>query len=95
MGGVGWAAFNLAASNFIYDSVTPQRRALCVSYFNIFNGIGVFFGATLGGLLTHYLAISFMNKFLFVFLISGVLRFLFVIIMLPFLKEARKIRRLN
>jgi len=37
--GIGWAAFNLAASNFIYDSVTPQRRGICVAYYNLLNGI--------------------------------------------------------
>ncbi len=89
IGGFGWAAFNLAAGNFIYDSVTPQRRGLCVAYFNIFNGVGIFIGASLGGLLAQYLTIAFMNKLLFIFLISGFFRFVVVSIILHKIKEVR------
>lgn len=93
IGGIGWAAFNLSAGNFIYDSVSPQRRGICVAYHNLLNGIGIFLGATLGGLLAQYLTISFMNKLLFIFLISGFLRFIVVLVFLPKIKEIRKVSR--
>lgn len=93
IGGLGWAAFNLGASNFIYDSVSIQRRGLCVAYFNVLIGIGVFLGASLGGLLAHYLTIAFMNKLLFIFLISGILRFVVVLIALPLIKEIRHLKK--
>ena len=92
-GGVGWAAFNLAASNFIYDSVTPQRRAICISYYNMINGAGIFIGATIGGILAQFLTIAFMNKLLFVFLISGILRFIIVIFLLPKINEVKKVKK--
>src|SRR4030042_4104281 len=38
IGGVGWAGFNLAAGNFIYDSVSPEKRGLAVSYHNLLYG---------------------------------------------------------
>jgi MFS family permease len=88
--GIGWAAFNLAASNFIYDSVTPQRRGICVAYYNLLNGLGVFMGAALGGFLANYLTISFMNKLLFIFLVSGILRIIVSFIMMPKIKEVRQ-----
>ena len=90
--GIGWAAFNFAASNFIYDSVTPQRRGICVAYFNVVAGIGIFLGATVGGLLAQYLPITFMNKLLFIFLISGILRFL-VFIGIGKIKEVRTVEK--
>lgn len=93
IGGIGWAAFNLASSNFIYDSVSVSRRGLCISYFNIMNGIAVFIGASLGGLFAYYLTITFMNKLLFIFLISGLIRFFIVLIMLPLIKEIREVRK--
>jgi len=65
---------HLAASNFIYDSVSVQRRGICVAYYNILIGIGVFIGAGIGGLLAENLTINFMNSLLFIFLISGVVR---------------------
>ena len=52
--GFAWAGFNLSAGNFIYDAVTRQRMAICVSYFNILNGIGAFMGATLGGIISSF-----------------------------------------
>ncbi len=88
--GIGWAAFNFSASNFIYDSVSVQRRGICVAYLNVLVGIGVFAGASIGGLLAQYLPITFMNKLLFLFLISGILRFL-VAFNISKIKEVRKV----
>lgn len=89
--GIGWAAFNLAASNFIYDSVTPQRRGICVAYYNLLNGVGVFIGAILGGFLVQYVSLSFISALFFVFLISGVTRIIIAIFMFPRIKEVRKV----
>ena len=93
VGGIGWAAFNLSASNFIYDSVSVPRRGICVAYYNVLIGLGVFLGASLGGLLAFYLNISFMNKLLFIFLISGILRALVSGIMLPQIKEIKPVKK--
>lgn len=90
--GVGWAAFSLSSSNFIYDSVKQDHRGLCVAYFNILIGIGTFAGALIGGLITNYADISFMNLFLFVFLVSGVLRGLAGLIFIPKIKEIRELK---
>lgn len=92
LGRFGWAGFHLSASNFIYDSVKPQNRGLCVAYYNILNGVGVFVGALIGGLLIHYVSINFINKFFFIFLISGILRIASVLIMIPKLNEVRDVK---
>lgn len=93
--GIAWAGFNLAAGNFIYDAVTPQRRGIAVSYYNILIGIGVFVGATLGGLIARYATINFMNIFLFLFLLSGITRGLVSLIMLPRIKEVRQVEKFD
>jgi len=95
VGGVGWAAFNLAASNFIYDSVTPQRRPICVAYYNMVNGVGIFIGASMGGLFLEHIKVSFMNIFLFVFLISGLTRIIISMVMLPQIKEVRQVTHMR
>ncbi|MEK6874000.1 MAG: MFS transporter [Nanoarchaeota archaeon] len=87
--GIGWAAFNLGASNFIYDAVTVQRRGIVVAYYSLLNGIAVFIGASLGGLTAQYLHLSFMNVFLFIFLVSGIGRMIMVVSLLPHIKEVR------
>lgn len=95
IGGMAWAGFNLAAGNFIYDCVTPQKRGLAVSYYNILNGIGVFLGAGLGAILIKTLSITFIDKFSFVFLISGFARLVSGLIMLPYIKEVRKTEKFD
>ena len=92
LSGVVWGGFNLAASNFIYDAVTKQRRGICFAYFGALNGIGVFLGATLGGLIATYVRVGFMSILLFLFLVSGLLRLLISLIMLPRLREVRKVK---
>ena len=88
--GVGWAAFNLASSNFIYDAVSRERRAICVAYYNMFIGVGVFLGAALGGFLAQNIHLSFANALVFVFILSGVARLLSSF-MLGFVNEPRKV----
>ncbi len=87
--GVGNAAFGIGATNYIYDSVSVQKRARCFSYSNLLSGVGIFLGSILGGLMIQYLHVSFMNTTLFVFVIAAALRFLVAFIFVPQLKEPR------
>ena len=95
--GIGWAGFNLSAFNFIYDSVSVQRRGLCLAYYNILLGIGIFIGAGLGGLILQKLPGLNLNfsSFFIIFLISSSLRLLSSIIFLPMIKEPRKVRKFH
>ncbi len=87
--GLGWSGFNLAASNFIYDSVEQKLRGLLVAYYNFLNGIGIFLGATLGGILAQYVSFSFINIFLFIFIISAIARLLVALLILPQVAEVK------
>jgi len=91
--GFAWAGFNLAAGNFVYDAATPQRRSLCVAYSSVLNGLGVFIGATIGGLLASTLptTVFIFHRLMFISLISGVARYLVSFIMVSKLKEVRNI----
>ena len=90
--GVAWAGFNLSASNFIFDSVQPENRIRCISYHKFFEGIALFIGAILGGfLINHAPAWIFISSIPIVFLVSGILRLIASLILLPTLKEARLI----
>ncbi|MFH1174752.1 MAG: MFS transporter [archaeon] len=85
LSGAAWGGFNLAAGNFIFDATDPERRTRYVAYLNLLNGIGIFAGAMLGGLLTGLLTIKT------VFVISGIARFGAALFLLPTLKEMRLI----
>lgn len=95
IGGIAWSGLNLATGNFVFDSVTPQKRSLAVSYFNVVNGIGIFLGAGLGGLLVKTVSISFMDTLLFIFLISAFARMVAGIILTSKIKEVRKTERFD
>jgi MFS family permease len=87
--GLGWAAFNLAASNFILDAVTPARRAICSAYYTMISGIGIFAGAGLGGLFAHYAPIHLADPILTMFAISGAARLALAAAFLPVIREVR------
>lgn len=91
--GIAWAGFILASGNFVYDAVTKQRVAICVAYFNIFNGFGVFVGASIGGLIASAPFQLFgVSVFILVFIISGIARLGVSSLMLPLIKEVRDVR---
>ncbi|MEK6945171.1 MAG: MFS transporter [Nanoarchaeota archaeon] len=90
--GISWAGFNLASGNFLYDVVSRQRVAICASYYNILNGVGILIGATLGGILSSLSFTIFgLNSILFIFLLSGIGRLIIYAIFNKKLKEVRKI----
>ena len=90
--GISWAAFNLSASNFMFDAVQPENRVRCIAYYKFFESIAIFLGAAFGGFLINILpAWIFISSILFVFLISGILRLFASLLLLPTLKEARLI----
>ncbi len=90
--GIAWTGFNLASNNFVYDNVRPEKRGLAISYFNMLTGIGIFIGALVGAFLISFLTINFMEPILFIFIISGILMMITIVIFLPLVKEAREIK---
>ncbi|MBN2154274.1 MAG: MFS transporter [Candidatus Lokiarchaeota archaeon] len=88
-GGIGWTAFNLAASNFIYDNVPAQKRGAYVAYYTIVVGIGQITGGFLGSVLVAAFppVIFGSGSYLLLFLLSGIARGAFVAIYLPRVKE--------
>ena len=92
---VGLWVCQKTSSNFVYDLVPHDKRSSYFAYLNVFAGIGIFFGAILGGFLIKYLNIKFMNIFLFVFLISAIARAIVALTILPMVKEVRKVEKFS
>ncbi len=94
--GFSWAGFNLSASNFIYDSSTPGKRARCIAYFNFFNGLSLSLGALFGGFLAVRLPSGFFQYNLMnIIVLSTALRLLMAFVV-PFnLKEVRRVERIK
>jgi MFS family permease len=81
--GVLWAGFALSSSAFIFDSVTPQKRLLCVSYQNVINNFCIMGGTLLGAAIIHMVPFSIgipseytstSSSILILFFVSGSMR---------------------
>lgn len=92
--GFVWAGFELASFNFIFDSTTPQKRAICVSYYNVLNGFAILFGAFVGSIIVNYNT-SFWSSYLLVFLLSFLLRYLVSFLFVPKINERRNVEKIS
>lgn len=92
--GFAFAGYNLATNNYVYDAVSVQKRGFGVSYMNLLVGVGTFIGASIGSLIA-LIGISFMNTILFIFLISGIARFLVAIFGVKYLREVRNVKKFS
>ena len=90
MAGFCWGGFNLAASNFIYDAVSPAKRIRCISYFNVLNGTAICAGSLIGGYLASRLPGLMGYRLGGLFLLSGILRLATVVCLAPLFKEVRQ-----
>ncbi len=88
--GFVWAGFEIASFNFIFDTTSPQKRATCVAYYNVINGLAILSGAIAGGVIVRYNTL-FSSKYFLVFLVSTVLRYASSSIFVPKLKEVRQV----
>ena len=102
--GIFWAGFTLAAANFVFDAVTPPKRARCVAYQAIINGFLVFSGSCVGGWIVHlvpqvwvdHLGLWVPNsKFLALFVLSGILRICVMVFLFPAFKEVRQVESIR
>ena len=93
--GFAWAGFNLSASNFIYDAVTPGKRTRCIAYFNVLNGFALCAGALIGGFLVGKLPPLLGYNILSLFVISSVLRLVVALFGPMKLKEVRPVEHIN
>ncbi|MDD4872470.1 MAG: MFS transporter [Kiritimatiellae bacterium] len=92
-----WSGFNLAASNFILDACTPKKRPRATSYYTAVNSFfSLIAGSVIGAFLAEHLVsdynfgfmhITFISSLPAVFIVSGILRFIPAILIMPYLKE--------
>ncbi len=98
--GAVWSGFALAMGNFLFDNVKPAKRPQCVAVYHAANAVGVFLGASLGGLLVLVLPhalqvggirVGLISNLQWLFVISAVLRFAVSAKFLPLLRETRAV----
>jgi len=101
--GLMWAGFTLAAGNFLFDAVTPPKRALCVAYQGLVNGVCIFIGSMAGGYVATHVPASYtigawtwhpVSSIQVVFLLSGLMRVTISALLLNKFKEVRPVEPL-
>jgi len=99
--GLTWAGFSLSASNFLYDLVSREKRTTYLAIHNMLSNTGLFAGAMLGGYLGMVLptelslfghSFSWGSSLLGVFAISTLVRAVMVLVLLPRIREVRRVR---
>ncbi|MEI8122967.1 MAG: MFS transporter, partial [bacterium] len=99
LSGMAWSGFNLACTNFIYDSTPANSRHRIFGYYNVINGMFVLVGGSVLGawfaanmpstFRIGDLTLVFLSSLPVVFILSGLLRALVSIILIPVFKEVR------
>lgn len=101
LSGLAWAGWALASANFIFDAVTPPKRARCAAYLNFFNSLGIGVGSLTGaylctklpsGIVTSVMNVSFISNLNYLFVISVLLRFFVVFLFMPTVREVRQVQ---
>lgn len=93
-GGFVFAAYEISAVNFLYDATTPKTRVSLIAYNNVISGFALLFGSLFGALIINY-NFLFKSDYLFVFLVSGIIRFLAALYFIPKLKEVRRVENVS
>jgi len=93
--GFAWAGFNLAATNFLYDATEDGSRTKYIAFFNAMTGISICAGAVIGGYIIPLLPPTRGNNLLTLFLISGMLRGIFILALLNRIKEVRNVPQIS
>lgn len=89
--GFAWSGYSLAAQNFVYDASEPALRPKLLALNNALSGIAGGFGFLLGGAVVSHLPVLFGNQLHSVFVLSGCLRALVVIVLIKHITEVRNV----
>ena len=93
--GFFWAGFNLCATNFIFDAVSPEKRTRCIAYFNVLNGTAICLGSLMGGVIAPHLPPLLGYSLMTLMVISAVLRIAVVRLLLGKIKEVRLVQKVR
>ncbi len=93
--GFAWSGFGLAGVNFAYDASEPDNRTKYLAIFGAIDGLACCLGALLGGYIAPVLPSILGYQLRTLFLISGILRGLVVLLFLRQIKEVRNVTAIS
>lgn len=103
LSGFCWSGFQLGASNFLLDAVTREKRGRCTAYLWLPTATAICLGSLIGGFLLRDENSWFLSNFTFglieskylsLFVFSGCMRAIVVLLMLPKFREVKEVEML-
>lgn len=94
--GFFWSGFNQSVANFLFDAVTPPKRARCTAYLYLIVNAGLLVGGVAGSwaikhVPTSFLAFTWSQPFWTLLGISFLARALTLLVFLPRFREVRDV----
>ncbi len=90
-----WSGFDLACSNFLFDTSAPETRTRQIALFNCIVNISLSLGALAGGFIAPHLPSMFGYQLRTLFTLSGVLRAIALVLMLRTIVEVRHVPKIG
>jgi MFS family permease len=89
--GFAWSGFQLSSNIFIYDASPQENRTRYIALNNALLFLGISIGSLAGGFIAPHLPLIKGSYFLSIFLLSGLARWVVVLLFLPHLSEVRDV----
>jgi MFS family permease len=93
--GFAWSGFDLSCGNFLYDTSDPGSRTKQIAVFNCIGSVAVSIGALAGGYMAPHLPEVMGYQLRTLFMVSGVLRVIIVIVVLRTISEVRHVPKIG
>ena len=86
--GIAWSGYELLGFNFIYDTVKPENRSLCMSYLTFYKGVAILLGGFVGSYIINNIS-GITIPFIIIFAVSGFIRFIALIYFIKVLEDLK------
>ncbi len=98
--GFWWCGFTQSVANFLFDAVSPPKRARCTAYLNMVASAGILLGGVAGSWAIEVVPpqigpVEFPYAFWTLLVLSTVLRGSVVLIFLPLIREVRDVPKIG
>ncbi len=98
--GIAWSGFNQSVSNFLFDAVSPPKRARCTAYMQLLMNLGVLVGGVAGAFAIKAMPVdlgfaTLPYPFWGLLILSCLFRFATLLFFIPRFREVREVPQIG